>query len=137
MNVETMVEAFKIKYPDADDARVEGYRNAVLAEQANPPKPEVLEVMPVIVRDASPPPIVAVVQDYANQRVNTYTPQFYQNFVATNPPPPTKPASDLREALKDIILSVHYLRLSPALQHRIRTEDLSENELLQLIAHGK
>ena len=121
MDVDKMVVAFRVKFPNATDDQVEGYRQAVLAEIANPPKPEVLEPMPRIVAvvRAPPPPPVEI--------------DIHPGILP--PAPALKPTQDLREELRQILLGTYgfYLRLSPDTQHRIRTEDLSESELLALI----
>jgi hypothetical protein len=115
MSVDELVLTFRQKYPGSTEEQVEGYRQAVLAEQANPPAPPAPEVpMPLIVVPAPAPPTLV----YA-------------------PAPPTKMPADLREDLKETLLGTYglYLRLPPAVQHRIRTEDLSESELLGLIVN--
>jgi len=128
MNVDEMVAAFRGKYPGATDEHVEGYRQACLAEQANPPPASPAEpdqLMPVIVVSVPAKPVP----------LTTYTNWVNPVFYAPPPPPATKSSSDLRDELKEVLLGTYglNLRLSPDVQHRIRTGNLSENELLELV----
>jgi len=126
MNVDEMVATFREKYPGSTAEQVEFYRQACLAEQANPPKPEPDLPMPVITVPAPPSSPAAL---------NTYTApvQFYAPQLDSPPSAPAQGAGDLREDLKRILLNSYGRRMSPAMQHRIRTENLSESQLLEQI----
>ena len=130
MSIDELVAVFREKYPDATDEHVEGYRQACEAEAANPPAPVVEPdvLMPVItVPTAKPPPPLTTYTSWVNPAF--YAPQL--ESLATKSPS----AGDLRDELKEVLLGTYglNLRLSPDVQHRIRTGNLSENELLELV----
>jgi hypothetical protein len=107
MTIDEKVAVFREKYRQATDQQVEGYRQALLAEEANPPVMELPQPEPELMLPPLP---------------------------AAEPLPAADLRHELKQILLGTY--GFSLRLSEATLERIRTEDLNESELLALIITG-
>ncbi len=119
------VEEFRKKYPSSSEEQVALYAAAVLAEQANPPKPEPDIPMPLVTvpqRPAAPPRVIST---YQMPR------QFFMRNFSLDDVPPLESAPDLTADIRRIVLGG---RLTPAERAKAERPDMSGDDLLALLA---